>query len=92
MVFGISKDKDIKGVCGQLYDLADEVVLTSSTNPRATLPADLARYFNGKNLHLTSNIKEAKAKAYALAQRDDLILVCGSLFVAGEFRDEAIRS
>ncbi len=91
LVFGISKDKDIKGVCGQLYDLADEVVLTRSTNPRATLPADLAGYFNGKKLHLTSDIKEAKAKAYALAQRDDLILVCGSLFLVGEFRNETIR-
>jgi dihydrofolate synthase/folylpolyglutamate synthase len=92
MVFGISKDKDIAGVCGKLYDLADEVVLTRSNNPRAAYPLDLAKYFAGRPLYLTANIKEAKIKAYGLAKRDDLILVCGSLFVVGEFRDEEIRS
>jgi dihydrofolate synthase/folylpolyglutamate synthase len=91
MVFGISKDKDIKGVCGQLYDLADEVVLTKSHNPRAASPLDLAEYFASRPLHLTADIKEAKIKAYGLAKRDDLVLVCGSLFVVGEFRDEEIR-
>jgi len=87
LVLGISNDKDIKGICNELSDLADEVVLTKSTNPRATSPEVLAQYFNGKVVHKTNNVKKAKAKAGSLAKKEDLILVTGSLFVVGEFRN-----
>ncbi|MBM3255844.1 MAG: bifunctional folylpolyglutamate synthase/dihydrofolate synthase, partial [Candidatus Omnitrophica bacterium] len=92
LVLGISKDKDIEGISKELYSLADEVILTRADNPRATPPQDLAEYFSSKPIHLTANIKEARAKAYAFAKSDDLVLVCGSLFVVGEFRDEATSS
>jgi dihydrofolate synthase/folylpolyglutamate synthase len=87
LVLGISNDKDIKGICNELSDLTDEVVLTKSTNPRATSPKVLAQYFDGKIAHKTNNVKKAKAKAFSLARKEDLILVTGSLFVVGEFRD-----
>jgi len=88
LVLGISSDKDIKGVCLELKALADEVILTKADNPRAALPEELSGYFTGKPVYLTRSIKEARGKAYSLCAKDDLILVCGSLFVAGEFRDE----
>jgi dihydrofolate synthase/folylpolyglutamate synthase len=87
LVLGISKDKDIKGICNELCDLADEVILTKANNPRASEPENLASYFNDKPVHITHNIKKAKVKAYSLCKKEDLILVCGSLFVVGEFRD-----
>ncbi|MEI6631682.1 MAG: folylpolyglutamate synthase/dihydrofolate synthase family protein, partial [bacterium] len=92
LVLGISNDKDIKGISKELHSLADGVILTRADNPRATPPQDLAEYFSGKPVYLTANIKEARTKACALAKGDDLVLVCGSLFVVGEFRDEATRS
>ncbi|MFH0763164.1 MAG: folylpolyglutamate synthase/dihydrofolate synthase family protein [Candidatus Omnitrophota bacterium] len=88
LVLGISKDKDIKGICSKLGGLADKVILTSSKNPRASLPQSLAGYFAQKEFYLTNNIKEARQKASSLAAPGDLILVSGSLFVVGEFRDE----
>jgi len=87
LVLGISNDKDIKGICSQFYDLAEEVILTKANNPRATEPEVLASYFNGKTVLITNNVKEAKAKAISLAQKEDLILVTGSLFVVGEARE-----
>ncbi|MFA5144785.1 MAG: folylpolyglutamate synthase/dihydrofolate synthase family protein [Candidatus Omnitrophota bacterium] len=90
LVLGISSDKDIKGICGELYDLADEVILTKSHNPRAQEPEALAGYFNGKDKHMTGSVKEAKALAGRIAGKEDLILVCGSLFVVGEFRNDKI--
>ena len=86
LVLGISSDKDIPGICNQLYDLADAVILTKANNPRATKPEVLAGYFNGKDTHITTNVNEAKALASRIAQKEDLILVTGSLFVVGEFR------
>ncbi len=90
LVLGISQDKDIKGICNELYDLADEVILTKADNPRATQPQVLAGYFKGKDTHTTGNVKEAKAKALRIAKKEDLVLVCGSLFVVGEFRNDKI--
>ena len=86
LVLGISSDKDVKGICNEIYDLADEIVLTKADNLRATEPESLVKYFNGKEVHITDNVKEAKELAYHLAKKEDLILVCGSLFVVGEFR------
>jgi len=87
LVIGISSDKDLKGICAQLYGLADEIVLTKANNPRATPPEILAGYFKGKKVYITNNVKEAREKTKAIAKKKDLILVTGSLFVAGEFRN-----
>lgn len=91
LVLGISSDKDVEGICNEIYDLADGIVLTKANNPRATSLETLAKHFNGKEVHITDNVKEAKELAYRLAKKEDLILVCGSLFVVGEFRNVKIR-
>ncbi|MGD0336257.1 MAG: folylpolyglutamate synthase/dihydrofolate synthase family protein [Candidatus Omnitrophota bacterium] len=88
LVFGISQDKDIRGVCGELKGLADEVILTKADNPRAANPNMLAAYFKDKPIYTSHGVKDAKEKAAAAATKDDLILVTGSLFVVGEFRND----
>jgi dihydrofolate synthase/folylpolyglutamate synthase len=88
LILGISQDKDIKGICNRLYDLADEVVLTRASNPRASSPEILADYFNSKPKYITKNVKQAKKRVRSIAKSEDLILVTGSLFVVGEFRNE----
>jgi len=91
LVLGISSDKDIEGICREIYGLADEIVLTKANNPRATEPGGLAQYFNGRVVRITHNVEEAKSQVGRLARKEDLILVCGSLFVVGEFRNGKIR-
>ncbi|MFH1191671.1 MAG: folylpolyglutamate synthase/dihydrofolate synthase family protein [Candidatus Omnitrophota bacterium] len=86
LVLGISADKDIPGICKTLSPLADEIILTRARTSRAADPARLAGYFK-KKLYLTRSVKEAKLLARSLAAKNDLILVTGSLFVVGEFRD-----
>ncbi len=86
LVLGISNDKDIKGICSELYDLTDKVILTKARTLRATDPEILAGYFNGKERYITNGIRQAKALSRLLAKREDLILVTGSLFVVGEFK------
>ena len=87
LVLGISSDKDIKGICSEVYDLADEIILTKANNPRATEPKELVEYFNGKEVDIADNVKEAKELACRIGKKEDLILVCGSLFMVGEFRN-----
>ena len=86
LILGISRDKDIKGVCEELKDLADIVILTKADNPRATTPEVLSQYFKEKEKYTTQNTQEAIELAKRKASFKDLILVCGSLFVAGEIR------
>jgi len=86
LILGVSGDKDIKGICNELYDLADEIILTKANNPRASEPEMLAKHFNGKALHITNNVPEANALTRSITKKEDLALVCGSLFVVGESR------
>jgi dihydrofolate synthase/folylpolyglutamate synthase len=87
LVLGISNDKDIKGICSEIGNFADKIILTQANNPRATYPGVLAEYFKGKPVHVSSSPKEAKKITHCIAKREDLILVTGSLFVLGEFRN-----
>jgi dihydrofolate synthase/folylpolyglutamate synthase len=89
LVLGISADKDIPGICKQLGPLASEVILTRAATPRAADPAKLAANFTGfkRKLYLTQSVKKAQLLAGSLAGKGDLILVTGSLFVVGEFRN-----
>jgi dihydrofolate synthase/folylpolyglutamate synthase len=95
LIFGVSNDKDIRGIAQELSALAATVILTKSVNPRAAEPAALRKYFlgrgtgrgKGKAIHITGSVKEAKDLALRLAYKEDLILVTGSLFVVGEFRN-----
>lgn len=90
LVFGISADKDIKGMSSEIAGLADTVILTRSGNPRAADPEGVSRYFRCGDIRITQSVKEAKALAGSIAKEEDLILVCGSLFVAGEYRDAQV--
>ena len=89
LVFGVSKDKDIKGMVNQLLPLAHKIILTRANNPRAAIPIYLKKYFatKEKEIFTTASVKEAKALALRIADSQDLVLVTGSLFVVGEFID-----
>ena len=86
LVLGICQDKDIPGICQVLDSLADEIILTAAQTLRAEAPKKIARNFKRK-VYLTENVLAAKSLALNLAGDEDLILVTGSLFVVGEFRN-----
>ena len=87
LVLGVSNDKDIKGICSELSPIADKVILTKANSIRATNPDVLAKQFKHKKTYITESVKAAKTLAKSLARKKDLILVTGSLFVVGEFRN-----
>ena len=86
-VFGISSDKDIKGVSSILDAVSDIIILTKAkNNPRAEDIVRLKQNFQSSRpgLEESNDIEEAMQKALKLADKDDLILVTGSLFVVGD--------
>jgi len=87
LVLGISKDKDIEGMCRILSDITDEIILTKAGSPRA-VDLNILRNFikEDKIMRVTTNVAEAIHLARCSAAKDDVILVTGSLFVVGEAR------
>ena len=86
LVFGVSQDKDVKGILRELLPQAAEVVLTKTQNPRAMEPRIIKSFIkaNGRVVSLSGNPQQALKVARQSAGPKDLILVCGSLYLLGE--------
>jgi dihydrofolate synthase/folylpolyglutamate synthase len=89
VILGASCDKDISGMARELETLSNHIIITSSTHPRAALISSLAEKFDSLGIKAVAadNVAEALSKALTLAEKTDLILVTGSLFVVAEAID-----
>jgi len=90
LVLGASKDKDIKGICEELAPRASFIITTRARQERAEDPVKIKRFIKGKPVEVTRSVKKAIGRAIAMADKNDLILVTGSFFVAGEAKLEPI--
>jgi len=88
VIFGCGQDKDISGMLTQLSLGADKVIFTrSKLTPRACEPADLLSQFTeitGKMAQTAANLEDALRLASHAVSREDLIVVTGSFYLAGE--------
>ncbi len=90
LVLGISRDKDVKGITRELFPIAQRVILTCADNPRVVRPMDILSagkvFLKDENAAITRSVLEALKIVRNCAASDSLVLVTGSLFVAGEAR------
>jgi dihydrofolate synthase / folylpolyglutamate synthase len=87
-IYGALRDKSVDEVAGQLFPLAAEVVLTEPRTPRAISASQLAE-ITGYHAHHAETIPDAeRALDHVLdkAQPDDVIFICGSLYLVGQLR------
>jgi dihydrofolate synthase/folylpolyglutamate synthase len=88
LVFGSASDKDVRGTLAGILPITDYAVMTRAGNPRACRPDELCRIAAGlaKKLPTVACGDSATAldAAFAMAEKDDLILVTGSFYLAGE--------
>lgn len=85
IVIGMVKDKDVENIL-QLLPKYASYYFTKAQIPRAlpeNILADRAKKINLQGQHFTE-VNIALKNALVHAQKDDLILVCGSVFVVGE--------
>lgn len=89
LVFGASEDKDIDGMLVELLQRVKIVITTKSIHPRAISPDDLVVKVNQMGVRAIpmQSLEEAFDQALKLAGKENLILVAGSIFVAGGMRD-----
>ena len=83
-IFGISSDKDIKGVSAEVDRVSDMMILSCSQNERAVSPGSLKEYFSKPRVEVRDSVNEALGLGLRIARKEDLILVTGSLYVVGE--------
>ena len=90
MIFGCGQDKDVTGMLKQVALGADKVIFTrAKANPRAFEPDDLLNKFtdvSGKMAQTADSLTDAIKLAGRAVSREDLIIVTGSFYLAGEAR------
>jgi dihydrofolate synthase/folylpolyglutamate synthase len=89
LIFGASEDKDIHGMFAELLPRVSQVVATRSIHPRAVEPeklVELAHQF-GRPAVVTESVEAALEEALRLAEKEAVVLVAGSIFVAAGIRD-----
>lgn len=89
VIFGTSCDKDIPGMARELKSLSGNIIITSSSHPRAASISILVEEFakQGIRVDVIENVATALSKAMTAAQKTGLVLVTGSLFVVAEAID-----
>lgn len=86
LLLGVSRDKDIKGVCSALAPLADTIVLTRSAHERALNPEIIRGHIKKRDVKITASSREALGYALSKARKGDMILAAGSFYLIGEIR------
>jgi len=85
LVLAIMKDKDIKGITGTLAEIADRVIITKADTPRSADPGMIRRFVKNRNVIVADNVSKAYNISKELAGKDDMIVITGSFYLAGEF-------
>ena len=90
LILGVSilKDKDVDTMLSSLIPLADTVIATEINMPRKLLASDLGEKIKtyDKEVYVEADIKKAILKAIEIADKDDMIVFGGSLYLIGEVR------
>jgi len=83
ILFGAMEDKDLPAMLDELRPLGAPPVFTQMGTPRAMPAVELARMW-GAGARAISSLPDALQAAKLLAGRMGAVLVCGSLYLAGD--------
>ncbi len=91
IIFAVMKDKNYKTMLKRLAGLNGSIIFTGLNNDRVNdikkLESFSKKYNYFKNTFRSKNIKEGLDLAFKCKEEDDLILLCGSLYLIGEFKE-----
>ena len=90
-LFGMMEDKKWEPCLATAAGMADILILTKTPDPRSLDPALAASLSTCADTRVEPQGKKALALARSLATPCDGILVCGSIYLAGELRAELAR-
>lgn len=90
LILGILGDKEVEKMVSDISSDASIVILTEPHNERAESIDVMGDYLEklGKPYEKILNYEKAYRRALEIADKDDLILICGSLYMIGDMRRE----
>lgn len=80
VIFSAAKDKDVKGMLNQLNKISDHIILAQMNHPRSFV------FTNKLSGMIAPDVGSAVKSALAQANKEDVVLVTGSLFLVSEAR------
>ncbi|MBH0230037.1 bifunctional folylpolyglutamate synthase/dihydrofolate synthase [Halobacillus yeomjeoni] len=87
LVYAALEDKPVEKMMGMLDEIADSIYFTTFDFPRSLKAEQLQEYSSVKNSHVYTDYKEAIQQASAHAEREEVILITGSLYFISLVRD-----
>ncbi|MDD5454278.1 MAG: bifunctional folylpolyglutamate synthase/dihydrofolate synthase [Candidatus Ratteibacteria bacterium] len=91
MIFGVLKDKDRTEIMKEIFPVADEIILSKPKTERA-VPLNVLRKEGktyNRNITISKNLSETIKKLKKC--KNDIILICGSLYLVGEARSILLK-
>lgn len=85
-VVAMMEDKDISAAANKIAAFAKHVIVTEVQMPRCMSAEKLAEYFPGSEIQKDSAV--ATKKALSICSENEIVCVCGSLYLAGEIRPQ----
>lgn len=88
LVLGVLADKDAREMLADLAPMAERIIATAPSSPRAVPAEQLAALVRERHreVEVVSDAKQAVERAMARARPDEVVVVCGSLYLVGEVR------
>jgi dihydrofolate synthase/folylpolyglutamate synthase len=88
LIFGVLRDKNFQLMLKKIAPLADMVIITRPDTARAVPPGELtaAARLYCDHVEIVADTRQALCRAMAVAAREDLICVAGSLYLVGEIK------
>jgi dihydrofolate synthase/folylpolyglutamate synthase len=88
-VMGMMADKDVRKAVKNLAGVFSQVIAAAPVSARALSADRLADLWNqaGTPARAAANISDALVQAFSLLEPDGALIVCGSLYVAGDARN-----
>lgn len=85
-IFGAMQDKAISEMAEILFPLADRVIATRPTNPRAASPEEIqeASVRTGAEIERVEGVERAVERARELGDAGSVVVVTGSIYLVGE--------
>lgn len=87
-IVGIMADKDFRSMIGTLSNIADELAFVPVANDRSSSPQelkDIACSLSARKVSIFRSLSEAVSIMVKDTEKDDLICITGSLYLAGEY-------
>lgn len=92
-IMGMLADKDVSAAVQNLSGLFSHVLTLTPQNPRAMNAEELAAHWKstGTQADAMGSVEEALKKALGLSGSEGAVVICGSLYLAGEVRPRALE-